>query len=314
MVVGALATGGCASWFAPQSREWLDDRRRGADREPARVELDAVPFFPQTPYHCGPASLATVLAHLGLDASPDDLAQRVFVPAREGSLQAEMLAAPRAWGAVATRIPGELRALRRELLAAHPVVVLSNLGLSWQPLWHYAVVVGIDLDQGHVILRSGTTRREELPLATFELTWMRAGGWAVVTTLPGRWPETATQRSAEDAALGFERTASPVQALRAYDSLVARWPASFAAAMGVGNMLLALKRHADAVPVFERAGAAHDRAAAWNNLAIARARSGDASGAMAAAQRALARVRRADPALAAAVEDTVARLARGEVP
>ena len=31
---------------------------------PRRTELREVPFFPQTPYHCGPAALATVLTLL----------------------------------------------------------------------------------------------------------------------------------------------------------------------------------------------------------------------------------------------------------
>jgi tetratricopeptide (TPR) repeat protein len=314
-VVGAtLALGGCASMFAPQSREWREAWRQGAEAGPAVIELDAVPFFPQTPYHCGPAALATVLTHAGIAAQPDDLARAVFVPALDGSLQAEMLSAPRARGALATKVPGELRALRRELLAGDPVVVLLNLGLAWQPLWHYAVVVGIDLDRGDVIMRSGATRRDAMPLATFELTWARAGLWAFVATTPGRWPASAAMRDAEDAAVGFERVAAPRDALRAYETLLERWPASFAAAMGRGNVLLALHRPNDAARAFERVAIAHDRAAAWNNLAVARARAGDTSGAVDAAQRALERARGAEPALIAAVQDTVARLQRGDVP
>lgn len=314
IVVAAVHIGGCASWFAPQTRALLDANARAADGASAAVELDNVPFFPQTPFHCGPAALATAMAHAGVDVHPDELARAVFVPAREGSLQAEMLAAPRSHDALATRVPGSLHALRRELLAGYPVVVLQNLGLSWQPRWHFAVLVGIDLDHAHAVLRSGTTRREVLALETFELTWARAGAWAFVVTRAGQWPAGATQGDAEQAAVGFERAASPVAAMRAYESLLERWPASFIAAMGLGNVLLALKQPADAVRAFEHAARAHDRAAAWNNLAVARARAGQRQAASVAAQRALELARRAEPALLDAVQDTAARLGRGEVP
>ena len=315
IVAAAVHAGGCASWFAPQTRALLDaDARAAVDSGPAAVELEQVPFFPQTPFHCGPAALATAMVHAGVDVRPDELARAVFVPAREGSLQAEMLAAPRAHDALATRVPGELQALRRELLAGAPVVVLQNLGLSWQPRWHYAVLVGIDLDRAVAVLRSGTVRREVLALETFELTWSRAGSWAFVVTRPGRWPAGATQGEAERAAVGFERAASPRAAMRAYESLLERWPTSFGAAMGLGNVLLALKQPADAAAAFERAARAHDRAAAWNNLAIAHARAGNREAASVAARRAVQVAQSHEPALLDAVQDTASRLARGEVP
>jgi hypothetical protein len=51
----------------------------------------------------------------------------------------------------------EVTALAAELAAGRPVLVLQNLGLERAPVWHYAVVDGID--QGDVILRSGTQQR-----------------------------------------------------------------------------------------------------------------------------------------------------------
>ncbi len=297
---------------APQSRQLM--AARGEAGAASVVEIDHVPFVPQTPFHCGPAALATVLGHRGIDAPPEALVRAVFVAAREGSLQVEMLSAPRTRGALATVIPGSLNALRRELLAGNPVVVLQNLGLSWWPLWHYAVVVGMNLDEGHVVLRSGTTRRELLPLPTFELTWARSQHWAFVVTHPGVWPVTATQRDAETAAVGFERAAAPADALRSYTSLLQRWPDSHVAAVGQGNAWLALGEPAAAAVAFERAAQARDSAVAWNNLAVARARAGDTKGAADAAQRALHRAQTLEASLLAAVQDTVAKLQRGDVP
>ncbi|HJW10181.1 MAG TPA: PA2778 family cysteine peptidase, partial [Albitalea sp.] len=138
---------------------------------PHSAELEATPFFAQTEYQCGPAALATVLAAAGLNADPAELGQQVFLPARTGTLQIEMMAGARRQGAVATRLPATLEALLREVHAGHPVVVLQNLGLSWYRVWHYAVLIGYDIDNGDVILRSGTTRREVMAMRTFEHTW-----------------------------------------------------------------------------------------------------------------------------------------------
>jgi tetratricopeptide (TPR) repeat protein len=260
-----------------------------------RTELREVPFFPQTPYHCGPAALATVLVHTGLTATPGQLADAVFLPAREGALQTEMLAAARRFGALAVPLQPRLADLLAEVAAGHPVVVLQNLGLAWLPRWHYAVLVGYDLTQRQVVLRSGITERELMGFALFERTWARASWWAFVALVPGRLPATATEPDSVQAAIAFERVASPVQALRAYDSLVERWPRNLSAGLGQGNTRFAAGDTRGAALAFQREAALHDSAAAWHNLAVARLRLGERADAQVAAERALARAQAAEP-------------------
>lgn len=178
------------------------------------AELADTPFFPQTEYQCGPAALATVLAAAGLPADPAKLGEQVFLPARTGTLQIEMIAGARRQGAVATRVPPTLEAVLREVQAGHPVAVLLNLGLSFAPGWHYAVLVGYDLDAGDVILRSGTTQRAVMAMRTFEHTWKRSGSWAFVALPPGRWPATAQEAAVVEASVGFERCGRPPPATR----------------------------------------------------------------------------------------------------
>jgi hypothetical protein len=262
---------------------------------PPRVERDQVPFFPQTPLHCGPAALATALADAGLPADIATLTDAVFLPAREGSLQIEMLGGARRQGAVATRLPGELTALLREVAAGHAVVVLQNLGLDFAPRWHYAVLVGYDLPAGELIFRSGTERRSVLALRTFEFTWARGGRWAIVALPPGRLPASAHEADAVDAALGFGRVGAAADAARAWAAVHRRWPANLVAAMGLGNALHAAGDLAGAAGVFEAAAVQHNSAAAWNNLASTRLSLGDHAGARAAATRAVDRARAAEP-------------------
>lgn len=263
---------------------------------PPRAELRSVPFFPQTPYHCGPAALATVLVHNGIAATPEQLADAVFLPTREGALQVEMMAASRRFGAVAVPLPPQLVALLTEVAAGQPVVLLQNLGLAWLPRWHYAVLVGYDIAAREVVLRSGTTEREVMGFALFERTWARGQHWAFVALPPGRLPVGATEVDAVQAAIAFERVAVPAQALRAYDSVVARWPGNALAGLGQGNTRFAVGDVAGAAAAFERVAMLHDNAAAWHNLGLARWRLGQAEAARQAAERALARARDAEPA------------------
>ncbi|WP_405234521.1 PA2778 family cysteine peptidase [Lentisalinibacter salinarum] len=123
------------------------------------VELVRVPFFPQDEYQCGPAALATVLTHSGVDVTPAQLVSHVYVPDRRGSLQAEMLAATRSHGRVPYVLPENLAPILAELRDGHPVLLLQNLGLARWPVWHYAVLVGFDPAAEKVLMRSGITRR-----------------------------------------------------------------------------------------------------------------------------------------------------------
>jgi tetratricopeptide (TPR) repeat protein len=255
---------------------------------PPVVELRATPFFPQTDHQCGPAALATALGAAGIAVDPVALADEVFVPARAGSLQTEMLAGARRQGAVATRIPGELDALLRELAAGHPVVVLQNLGLSFVPLWHYAVVVGHDLPRGELLLRSGRTERERLPLSTFEHTWGRSGFWAFVALPPGDWPATAHAEAAIEAAVGFERSAPPAVAAAVYASALRRWPGWLSLQVGQGNSLRAAGELPQAADVFRAAAEQHRSAAAWINLSDTLLALGRRDDAVQAARAALA--------------------------
>ncbi|KQV59956.1 hypothetical protein ASC95_00290 [Pelomonas sp. Root1217] len=293
-VTGALLLSGCASFFTPPQTAALL-----AEPPPelaSQVELAAVPFFAQTRDQCGPAALATVLADVGLPADPDAMADAVFLPSRGGSLQLDMLGGARRRGAVATRLPGELRAVLQEVAAGHAVVVLQNLGLAWLPRWHYAVVVGYDLDRRELLLRSGATPRERLALRTFEYTWARGGHWAIAVLPPDRLPATAREAEAQDAALGFERAAPPTRAALAYETLLARWPGNLLAGIGLGNTRHAAGDLIGARAAFEAVTLKHDSAVAWNNLARLRLDAGDRSGARVAAERAVQRADAAEPA------------------
>jgi hypothetical protein len=239
---------GCAS-LAPQTKA-LGEGGVPAGL-PERVELAQTPFFPQLEYQCGPAALATVLGAAGAKVTPEALVPQVYLPARKGSLQVEMLAAARRHGTISYQLAPRFEDLLRELAAGTPVVVLQNLGV-FADGWHYAVAIGYDYPGGRLVLRSGTQEREVLPFATHEVVWMRSGYWAMVAVPPDRIPATADEGRWLASIAAVER-GDPRTARVAYRTFLGRWPANVNAHVGLANVHSALGELADAEQVLREA-------------------------------------------------------------
>lgn len=263
---------------------------------PKRVELTGVPFFAQDEYQCGPAALATVLAYSGLDITPQELAPRVYLPGRKGSLQLELIAAARRYGRIPYAIRPTLPALAAELQAGRPAVVFQNLGLASVPVWHFAVMIGYSEADDLVLLRSGRDERREMSAYNFVRTWELGGRWALVALRPGELPVTDDPEGYLRAVAAAEEVLEPAALTEAYRAAVQRWPDDAIARFGLGNALRASGAVAAAVAEYRTLLSAHpgDRAA-LNNLADALNLLGCGDAALAAVDAALAASGPGDP-------------------
>lgn len=235
----------------------------------AAIELDRVPFHPQEQYQCGPAALATVLNTSGVEILPGQLAPALMIPARKGSLQIELQAQARAQGRVPFALRGDLRAVQAELAAGHPVLILQNLAFDWKPVWHYAVIVGIDPEARTLTLRSGVERRHVVGWDTFERTWARAAHWGLVILEPGELPATADTTQVLAAVAPFEEKHNWSVAETVYRSAAARWPRQAVFALGVANSRYARGDLRGAEEAYREVIAAFpDDPVAYNNLAL----------------------------------------------
>ncbi len=200
------------------------------------VLLNAVPFYPQKKYQCGPAALAGILQYSGVDADPVSLVGEVYVPARKGSLQVEMLAATRRAGRVPYLLGGEVRDILTQLEAGRPVLVLQNLLTPHVPAWHYAVVVGFDADDNEFILNSGRKRHLDVSAGKFLRTWRWAGYWAIVALRPGEVPAGAEPMRFMQAVAAFEAVAGADLARPSWQAAAKTWPQSSRPHLALGNL------------------------------------------------------------------------------
>ena len=257
---------------------------------PPRVELKQVPFHVQGDFLCGPASLAMVFNAAGVtDASVESVTPMVYLPGRQGSLQAEMLGATRRTGLVAYTLAPRLEDLLREVAAGTPVVVLLNLAFKLIPVWHYAVIVGYDLEKRQVIARSANRQRDAWSFAFLEFFWQESGYWTMLALPPGRVPATAREAEFALAVAALEQAGKPREARDSYRALLERWPDNLVGLIGLGNVEYTLKEMAAAERAFRRASEAHPASAiAFNNHAHVLAILGRLAEAEAAARTAVA--------------------------
>ncbi len=254
---------------------------------PSRAQLESVPFFAQKEFECGPAALAMVMSAAGVAVTPDALVHQVYLPARKGSLQVEMLAATRQRGLIAYPLKPALKDLLQEVAAGHPVLVFQNLSLPIYPVWHYAVVIGYDLERNSITLHSGETERLEMSLFTFERTWARGNDWAILALAPNTLPATADAATYARSVAALEGS-HPQAARQAYAGALARWPEDANLWFGLGNSAYALHDLQAAVTAYQAATQFQPAYAdAWNNLAQVQWEIGDTAAAKSAIARAV---------------------------
>ncbi|NOX93429.1 MAG: PA2778 family cysteine peptidase [Gammaproteobacteria bacterium] len=261
-----ILVGACAS--APQTQQLLAT----PTNLPGNIELSHIPFFPQQRYQCGPAALATVLKHSGVNVNVSTLVDEIYLPSRLGSLQPEILASTRRHNRLPYRIAPDMRTLLSEIAAGNPILVLQNLGLSWAPQWHYAVVTGFDLNKREIILRSGTDARHITNMDTFELTWARSRYWGIAVLSAETLPASADAERYLRTVVALENTQTNNQQWSiihtAYRTALSRWPNNLIAQMGLGNSAYQMADLNAAAQAFRNVVRDHpDTGAAYNNLA-----------------------------------------------
>lgn len=242
---------GCAS-YAPQ---YFGELRDGGFQPslPPSAEIDGLPFVPDDDLYCGPAALSMVLTHAGRHAPFDELAPRLFLPGRKGTLQLDMVALARTYGLTPYVIEPKMADLLAEVAAGRPVIVLENFGFSWLPIWHYSTVAGFDLSRKTVLRKSSIRERSVTPMAVFEHLWKGEGYWGFVLLRPGDAPVNPNPEKWFRALAESEPYMGLTDAQSAWEAFVGVFPRFSLGHAALGNVAFNGGRFQEAAEGFRRA-------------------------------------------------------------
>lgn len=158
---------------------------KGPQRLPPSIAASGVRIIPDVPFHsqevgqCGPASLAGVLNHHGLQAAPEEIAADVMRPDLRGTLTLDLALWPRGRGFATRWYAGSAEDLAARVAQGMPLVVMLDQGFGPISANHFVVVVGHS--PRAVILNDGE-RGPGVRMAwpDFLRQWERAGFWTLL--------------------------------------------------------------------------------------------------------------------------------------
>lgn len=233
LLAGFLLLTGCTA--TPQSEQLRAESPTGVS---ATAAIDNVPFYAQQQYYCGPTTLSEVFTFYGQPASAEDIAPKIFIPERDGSLQLEMVSATRQYGFLPYAERGTLAQLIRLVDDGIPVIVFQNLSIQLLPQWHYAVVIGYDLNAGTVTLHTGVTPEHTMSFELFEKTWSRGNYWYMAPLPPEKSSRALDSFTYTSAAYDMLKVGKTDAALDFLISATRQWPQQWLAYFLLANHYL----------------------------------------------------------------------------
>ena len=147
---------------------------------PNALYVKQVPFYPQTQYQCGPASLATVLNYWGRHVTPEQIAQEIYRPGMKGTLSLDLWQYAKAQDFQASVRQGSWEFLETQVSRERPIIAFLNLGFRQVPLGHFLVVVGVDPEDKSVIAYSGVEKNQRIPFDRFKKAWEKTNYWSLL--------------------------------------------------------------------------------------------------------------------------------------
>jgi len=145
-----------------------------------RYYISDVPFFPQTKYQCGPASLASVLNYHGCRVTPGKIAEAIYENQLKGTLSIDLVLYAQRLGLNARAYRGNLADLKGSVSKDRPLIVFQDLGSPLLPIRHFSVVVGYDDAEGILILHSGRQRDKTVSYGRFLRSWREMDYWTLL--------------------------------------------------------------------------------------------------------------------------------------
>ncbi len=133
--------------------------------------IENVPFIKQKDEFCGPAAMASVMAHYGNTLSQDQVAEVVYTPALNGALISDMENFARDKGFQSKTENGNLEKLKTLIDEGAPVILLVDRGKWRVSIPHYYVVYGYSSTRNTFILHTGFEEGQEIESSKLDSEW-----------------------------------------------------------------------------------------------------------------------------------------------
>ena len=165
----ALILSGCAAYG-------VEDVMRSAGMEPGRAAfIDAVPFYEQDKYMCGPSAVASVMNYYGSGVSTKEVEDAVYTGKLKGTLPMDIVIYAKEKGFDASYYEGGLDDLKRNLRQKTPLILFVDLGWFDYRAGHYIVVFGYSDALGVVSAHWGVEREKTVAYEYLLKIWQRTG-------------------------------------------------------------------------------------------------------------------------------------------
>ncbi len=137
-----------------------------------------VPFFAQSRYQCGPASLAAVVNYWGKDITPEEIASEIFSYKHRGTLSIDLYLYAKKQGFKTTLLSSGIQELIRHIHAGHPVIIMVDLGVGFIQKNHFMVVIGYD--KNGIYAHSETEKGAFFSYEKLISIWKRTDYWGML--------------------------------------------------------------------------------------------------------------------------------------
>lgn len=137
-----------------------------------------VPFYPQSLYQCGPASLAGVLNFWGVHFTPEEIAKEIYSKSARGTLNVDLVLYAQRQGLKAIQYKGDMEDLKKNIDSGYPIIVLVDFGFFPIQTNHFMVVIGYNEDG--IIVNSGKDREMFISKKDFIRSWKKTDFWTLL--------------------------------------------------------------------------------------------------------------------------------------
>jgi len=186
-VLLALFLAGCAAYG-------VEDVRRSSSAEPGypsegwvgAVFIDAVPFYKQDKYMCGPSAVTSVMNYYGSGVDLKEASDAVYTGKLKGTLPIDIVIYAKEKGFDASYYEGGLDDLKKKLRQKTPLILFVDLGWFNYKVGHYIVVLGYSDALRVVVAHWGFEREKTVDYEYLLKIWQRTGYSTILLAPKGR--------------------------------------------------------------------------------------------------------------------------------